>query len=53
MISAIRTTARTVSTILDFCLSPACLHSGPAKGCSCCQRGHSRKGQTRQTKKHR
>lgn len=45
MVNTIRTTARTIVTVLDFCLNPTCLHSQAAKGCTCCSRGHGKKAQ--------
>jgi hypothetical protein len=46
MIKAIRTTARTISTVMNFCVNPTCLHSEASKGCACCSRGHGKKGKT-------
>jgi hypothetical protein len=46
MINGLRKTARTITTVLNFCVNPACLHAEKAKGCACCSRGHSKKGKT-------
>lgn len=54
MVNTIRTTARTITTILDFCLNPTCLHSPAAKGCPCCSRGHGkRKAQVKTSSKRK
>jgi hypothetical protein len=43
MFQAIRKTAQVVTTTMNFCLSPACLHATKTKGCACCARGHGAK----------
>lgn len=42
MINGIRKTARVITTTMNFCLNPTCLHADRAKGCACCKRGHGK-----------
>lgn len=39
MLEAIRATARIVTTMMNTCVNPACLHATKTKGCACCAKG--------------
>jgi hypothetical protein len=51
MISGIRKTAKTITTIMNFCVNPTCLHAEAFKGCACCSRGHGKKAQAKSKRK--
>jgi hypothetical protein len=43
MFKAIRTTARVITTTMNFCVNPTCLHATKTTGCTCCASGHGAK----------